>query len=226
MSTANGDASPVTEVGGDDILLAASICRDFLGPQCLKSWDVPVPSIDGTVARVVAHAAEGPLWYGLDLWSGPADDAAFEVHVKRDAPNAAILVSLMSAALVCAASVDSAPATARGFHPAGSPDPSGFAAMACDELIIHTHDAARGLGLAFRADGALAGRVLRRLFPLARRRQRPLGDTALGKRSRRTTGPSKPEGLAVALCTVGRVGRYPTVAHLAPGSNVAGPHPV
>jgi hypothetical protein len=69
------------------------------------------------------------------------------------------------AARICAVSVDAAPASLRGFHPAGAADPSGFAAMACDELLIHTDDAARGLGLTFTPDQELAGRVLARLFP-------------------------------------------------------------
>jgi hypothetical protein len=63
------------------------------------------------------------------------------------------------------ASVDAAPPGIRGFHPAGAADPSGFAAMACDELLVHTNDAARGLGLRFTPDPELAGRVLARLFP-------------------------------------------------------------
>jgi hypothetical protein len=37
--------------------------------------------------------------------------------------------------------------------------------MACDELLVHTDDAARGLGSEFYPDSALAGRVLARLFP-------------------------------------------------------------
>lgn len=47
----------------------------------------------------------------------------------------------------------------------GAADPSGFAAMACDEILIHTDDAARGLGLVFRPPTDLAERVLHRLFP-------------------------------------------------------------
>jgi hypothetical protein len=47
----------------------------------------------------------------------------------------------------------------------GMADPSGFAAMACDEMLIHTDDAARGLGLAFSPRHDLAELVLRRLFP-------------------------------------------------------------
>ena len=53
------------------------------------SWDGPVPGLELTVAQVVAHAAGGPLWYAVDLWSGPGDDAAFELAVRADAPNAA-----------------------------------------------------------------------------------------------------------------------------------------
>jgi len=37
--------------------------------------------------------------------------------------------------------------------------------MACDELLIHTSDAARGLGLEFAPDPNLAERLLARLFP-------------------------------------------------------------
>jgi hypothetical protein len=37
--------------------------------------------------------------------------------------------------------------------------------MACDEMLIHTDDAAKGLGLRFVPDLELAGRVLARLFP-------------------------------------------------------------
>lgn len=152
---------------GADVLQAADSCRELLASAIGADWGRPVPGLDWTVARTVAHAANGPLWYALDIWSGPADDAAFEVIVKNDASNAALLLSLTNAARVCAASIDAAPPTTRGFHPAGSPDPSGFAAMGCDELLVHTHDAAQGLGLDFTPDHDLAAQVLARLFPWA-----------------------------------------------------------
>lgn len=40
-----------------------------------EDWSVPVPGLDFTVASVTAHAANGPLWYALDFWGGPGDDA-------------------------------------------------------------------------------------------------------------------------------------------------------
>ena len=152
-------------ITGDDVLAAEAACRGFLARHVDADWSGVGPGMDFTVASVVAHAANGPLWYALDLWGGPGDDAAFELKVRADVANAALLVSLRSAARVCAASVGAAPAGMRGFHPAGAADASGFAAMACDELLIHTDDAARGLGLAFTPDSRLAGRVLARLFP-------------------------------------------------------------
>jgi hypothetical protein len=39
--------------------------------------------------------------------------------------------------------------------------------MACDELLVHTHDAARGLELPFAPPPALARATLERLFPWA-----------------------------------------------------------
>ena len=152
-------------MNGSDVLAAAAACREFLGASADADWTVPVPGLDFTVASVVAHAATCGLWYALDLWGGRGDDAAFNVEVRGDASSTALLVSLSSAARVCAASADAAPAELRGFHPYGSPDPSGFAAMACDELLVHTDDAARGLGRGFTPDSELAGRVLARLFP-------------------------------------------------------------
>jgi hypothetical protein len=152
-------------VTGADVLAAEAACRSFLLPQVGADWSGAVPGLDHTVASVVAHAANGPLWYALDLWGGPGDDAAFDLKVRAGAANDALVVSLRSAARVCAASVDAAPAGMRGFHPAGAADASGFAAMACDEMLIHTDDAARGLGLAFTPGGELAVRLVARLFP-------------------------------------------------------------
>ncbi len=152
-------------VEAEDVLAAAAVCLDLLESVRDADWSSPVPGLDFTVAGVVAHAANGPLWYAFDLWSGPSDDAALDLKVRTDATNAALLASMRSAAQVCAASIAAAPADLRGFHPAGAADRTGFAAMACDELLVHTDDAARGLGLRLEPDPDLAGRVLARLFP-------------------------------------------------------------
>ena len=143
---------------------AAELCRRALEPELGATWSVPVPGLDFTVASVVAHAAEAPLWYSVDLWSG-RENAAFEVKVLPDAPNESLLSSLLAAARALAAGADRRAAPRRGLRPFGSPDPAASSAMACDELLVHGDDAMRGLGVAFAPDRRLAAAVLARLFP-------------------------------------------------------------
>ena len=150
---------------GHDVREAAQAALRFLAPHTERDWSVAVPGLDFTVASVLAHAAQGPLWYALDLIGGTEDEAAFEIGVRADASPYALLQSLRGAAQLCALTVDALPESARGFHPLGAADPSGFAAMACCEILVHTHDAATGLGEEFRPDPETAGAVLARLFP-------------------------------------------------------------
>lgn len=150
---------------GAGVLEAASCCTTFLESVVERDWEAPVPGLEWTVRKAVSHAANAVLWYALNVWSSPSDDAAFELSVTADASKASIVLSLGLAAQVCAASIDAAPPERRGFHPVGPPDASGFAAMACDEMLVHTADAARGLGLEFSAEASLAAEVLGRLFP-------------------------------------------------------------
>ena len=134
---------------GDDVRAASELCRQLLEPALDADWSAPVPGLDFTVTSVVAHAAAAPLWYAVDMWSG-TENASFEVQVLDDTGNQRLLTSVLAASAVLAAAVDAAPSSLRGFHPFGSPDPSGFAAMACDELLVHGRDAALALGAGLR----------------------------------------------------------------------------
>lgn len=154
------DASHLTAVAG--------ACADFLTAHADADWTVGVPDLDLTVAGVVAHAADGCLWYAIDLSAGGRDLQIVEQRLRPDATSEDLIAAMRTYAAVAAAVVSAAPVTARGFHPAGLADRSGFAAMACDELLIHTDDAGRGLGAAFEPPRELAERVLARLFPWLR----------------------------------------------------------
>lgn len=150
---------------GDHVRLATEVCAAALRPRLDDDWSSPVPGLDFTVSSVLAHASLAPLWYALDAWGGREDTGAFELSARADAAPAAVLSGLTQAAALCACVVDAAPPDLRGFHPFGSPDPSGFAAMACDELLVHTDDALRGLGARLDPPRPLAAAVLARLFP-------------------------------------------------------------
>jgi uncharacterized protein (TIGR03083 family) len=144
---------------------AVETCADALRPRLGDDWTAPVPGLDFTVSSVVAHASIATLWYALDTWAGGEDSARFELSVAADASPEALLAGLTQAGMACVGSLASAPPGLRGFHPYGSPDPYGFAAMACAELLIHTDDALRGLDARLDPPRSLAAAVLARLFP-------------------------------------------------------------
>jgi len=154
----------VKRVTGDDVLAAAGSVRRVLEPAVERDWRVPIAGLEFTVASVVAHVCVTCLWYSVDMWSG-SENGAYEVSAVDDASNERLLTSLLAGPHILSAGIEAAPPTLLGFHPFGSPDPDGFAAMACDELLVHGDDAARGLGVPFAPDDLLAASVLARLFP-------------------------------------------------------------
>lgn len=152
-------------VDGTHVIEAGAESAGFLGSVADAEWSVPVPDLDMNVSEVVCHAAEGCLWYAIDLAAAGKDLTTIEHHVKPDSVPGDLVDTLLAYATVIARTVDLAPPDVLGFHPFGQADPSGFAAMACDELLIHTDDVGRALGTPFVPSTSLAEAVLRRLFP-------------------------------------------------------------
>jgi len=154
-------------VDGGEVLQAASECRAFLGGTVDRDWTRRIPDMEWTVAQAVAHIGEILLWYATDLAAGPRELSAMDLRVRPEAAPPDLVAMLGSYATVLARVIDGAAPEARGWHPFGLADTSGFAAMACDELLVHTADAARGLDLSFTPSAGLSGATLRRLFPWA-----------------------------------------------------------
>lgn len=149
------------------LLNTAEVCAGFLSGRLGGDWTAKVPDLDLTVAEVVAHISDCMHWYAYDLTAGVTELSTMDIKTRPSAAPAELLVTLGTTAKVLAAVVHTTAPEARGFHPAGLADASGFAAMACDELLVHTYDAARGLGADFDAPPRLAAATLYRLFPWA-----------------------------------------------------------
>jgi hypothetical protein len=159
--------SEARPMDAEDVLAASEQCARFLTSFADADWSAPIPDLAWSVARAVAHAAEGPLWYAFDLVAGGAELTTMALRVKPESAPTDLIATLVAASRIVAQVITASTPDARGFHPWGQSDPSGFAAMACDELLIHTDDAGRGLGHVFTPDSALCARVLARLFPEA-----------------------------------------------------------
>ena len=155
-----------------DVRQAVAASRALLDPAADRDWTVPAGDLDLSVAEVVAHIGETLLWYATDLAAGGPELAVMDARVIADASPHELLTGLTAFAEVLTAVIEAAPPGARGYHSQGLADTSGFAAMACDEILVHTDDAAHGLGLVFEPDVHLTHRVLTRLFPDAPRGDR------------------------------------------------------
>ena len=150
---------------GRHLLEAAGACQVLLGAAADRDWTRRIPEMDWTVAQAVGHIAEVTFWYASDLAAGPRRLETMELRVSTDMARADLIRTIGVSATVLARVVDASPPEARGWHLMGQADASGFAAMACDELLVHTDDAARGLGVPFTPPDSLVRATLTRLFP-------------------------------------------------------------
>ncbi|MBB5805368.1 hypothetical protein F4560_005136 [Saccharothrix ecbatanensis] len=152
---------------GRDVTEVAELCGAFLEGAVDRDWTAVVPGMDWTVAKTIAHACDCLLWYATDITAGSVELSTWEAAVRPDSSPAELVRTLRAFASVLAAVVEATPEDALGWHPWGLADPAGFAGMGCDEMLVHTHDAARGLGLEFAMPPEFARKVLTRMFPEA-----------------------------------------------------------
>ena len=160
-----GTRRPTADASGAEIEEATASSAALLAGADTSAWPMEVPGIGWSVSQTVAHMAEGCLWYAIDLTAGGVDLPTVVHRVKAEREPAELLATLRTYATILRYVVDSVPDTQRGYHPFGMADRSGFAAMACDELLVHTYDAALALSLDFTPPPGLAQSTLLRLFP-------------------------------------------------------------
>ncbi|MFF2078411.1 hypothetical protein ACFVXG_27105 [Kitasatospora sp. NPDC058162] len=172
-------SSPVT---ADDVDLAVRLAVGVLRDAPPDRWGGKAGSLEWDCWETVEHLANDLLYYAVQL--GPQsppldthvpfalhrnrpDGPAYFLFAERDAGPAGLLQVLEACGALLVAMVRTTPPRVRAHHTFGVSDPEGFAAMGVVETLVHLHDVAEGLGLAWTPPSALCSRALARLFPEA-----------------------------------------------------------
>lgn len=158
-------ATSTRELSSDDLLTGVAANQAALAPALDRDWSMLAGGLEWTCRRTLDHLVDGSVFY-----SGQVSNLA---NVRRprirngdpDASVADLLTTVDTVGHILSAVLRSAPAAGRFFHPAGMADISGYAGMACVELLAHTYDISQGLGIDFQPPQELCDRILRRLFP-------------------------------------------------------------
>ncbi|MBT2412470.1 DinB family protein [Streptomyces sp. ISL-12] len=148
-----------------DVQAALAQMLEVLEPRTGEDWTVPAGPLEWSCQQTAAHIGHDLLAYAGQLAASPADAyLPFDLRVRPTASPAEAL----QVAAACGGLLGSALATAdpslRAWH-WGPCDPTGFAAMGVAEILLHTNDITRGLGVDWLPPALLCAAVLDRLFP-------------------------------------------------------------
>ncbi len=153
-------------VTADDLDAALAALAGALEPATGRDWTARAGSLDWDCRHTAEHVGDVLLSYAAQLVARPATRyVRFLATADADATAAELLEFAVAGGAILAATVRVAPAHARAYHPTGTADPEGFAAMGCVEALVHGHDLAQGLGADLEAPHDVCARVLTRLFP-------------------------------------------------------------
>ena len=154
-------------VSPKDVRAAAAACREALSDVVDLDWSGRAGELDWSCRQTLEHIPSSQIFYASHLAFAAKEMLPRARGGEDQLTVAELLLSVEVNAAILEHVLHAAPASARAYHPAGMADPSGFAAMGCDEILIHTRDIAAGFGIDFKPPVDLCGRVLARLFPWA-----------------------------------------------------------
>jgi hypothetical protein len=188
-------AGGAATVSWTDLLTAAADrCLAALAEGADGDWSRPAHGLDGSGRKTLDHLALGLTGYAGLLVARPRDRyITLFASLDPQAPVRACLEGIGIAASFLTTAVRDTPREVRAWHPWGHADTTGFAAMGITELVLHTHDVTRALGVPWSVPDDLAAAALGRLFPDAPAGHAPsetllwcTGRTALPGLDRRT----------------------------------------
>lgn len=130
-------------------------------------FDRPIAGMEWTARRTVDHLSDALLLYGRYVATRATSRRPPIRDGRPNAPLDELIQDVVDAAVMLQSLLDSMLPDERAFHPAGFADRSGWAAMACDELIVHGCEVATTVEAVYEPDLEVVDGVVRRLFPWA-----------------------------------------------------------
>ncbi|WP_251075686.1 GNAT family N-acetyltransferase [Streptomyces sp. ISL-12] len=160
------------ELGGEQVEAAVAGAVAVLGTVADRDWEaVRAGRLEWNCRETATHIAEDLLAYAGQL-AGRAADAyvPFELALDEGTGNEGLLHVVRTTGALLAATVRTTPRDVRAFHPYPFRDANrdGFAAMGVAEVLLHAHDMATGLGVAYEPSAESCAYVLTRIFPHVR----------------------------------------------------------
>src|ERR1700683_2490407 len=211
-------------VTADDLDSVISCVMSGLLPLTDRDWSVPAGTLEWDCWHTAEHIGDCLLSYAWQLAVQPTARYVRAIATaEKDASPAEVLEFAVTGGRVLASMVRTSPAHVRAFHPAGIADPEGFAALGCNEALLHGNDIAQGFGLSLDPSRDVCRRVLARLYQqapgaLAARRPRGPGCTP-GPR------PSPPTPTRGRRCSGRAAAPSCPPAHRRPGAPTPPPSP-
>lgn len=153
-------------VSVDDLDTAVTEAVTALRRGVDRDWSKPAGPLSWDCRRTCVHIADDLIAYATQL-AGRVTSGylPFRLTPSRGTAPEGLLNLVAATGALLGAAAQAAPADARGWHGHGVADAEGFLAMGIGELIVHTHDLAAGLELAYEPDAGVCWRVAARMFP-------------------------------------------------------------
>ncbi|MFE9683088.1 GNAT family N-acetyltransferase [Streptomyces sp. NPDC006285] len=158
-------------MGGDQVEEAVSGAVAVLRGATDRDWGVRAGRLEWSCRRTAEHIASDLVSYAGQLAGRPTDRyVPFDISFDECEGPEDVLQVVEATGVLLAAAVRTTPREVRAYHPYPfrSADREGFAAMGVTEVLVHTHDVAEGLGIAYEPPAALCADVLTRIFPHVR----------------------------------------------------------
>ncbi|MBR8642298.1 GNAT family N-acetyltransferase [Streptomyces tuirus] len=148
---------------------AVGECVGLLGAVAEREWEgVRAGRLEWSCRATAVHIAEDLIAYAGQLAGREQEGyTPFEIALEEGTDNAGAVQVIRTTGALFAAVIRTTPREVRAFHPYPfrSANREGFAAMGVAEVLLHTHDIAQGLGVAYAPDPELCDFVLTRIFP-------------------------------------------------------------